>query len=75
MRTTNNIAIVDADFMFHISEIRKCTPEILKIVESAFETMDIVAMIHPLVYKEELDEKNDVIIAIYDSFVDLYIGS
>ncbi len=66
MQLDNNSALVDADFMFHVSEINRSAPEISEMLKVAFEAVGIVAVIHPLVYEKELC-KNEKITAIFNA--------
>lgn len=54
-------AAVDADFVIHTAQIKREPVETAKILSRVLTAMGLCAVVHPLVYQNELDRENDVI--------------
>lgn len=54
-------AAVDADFVIHIAQIKRPPVEAAEILSRVLTAMELCAVVHPLVYQNELDKENDVI--------------
>ena len=54
-------AAVDADFIFHIAEIKRPPERVAEILDQILASLDLYAVVHPLVHDKELDFGNETI--------------
>lgn len=58
MTIDNHSAAIDTDFIGHVIKMDRPIEEIARIWQEIFMTLEISAIIHPLVYKFEIDHEN-----------------
>lgn len=66
MEIDKNTAIVDTDFLLHISEIKKTISEICNILKKIFEEIGIISFMHPLVKENELPNPTAVLTSVFE---------
>lgn len=58
-------AAVDADFVFHVAEIKRLPKQVVEILDQILISLDLYAVIHPLVHDKELNPKNETISTLF----------
>lgn len=68
MKRTNTAA-VDADFILHVAEINRPPKQVTDILEQILASLDLCAVVHPLVYDKELTIKSGTVSMLFSENV------
>lgn len=58
-------AAVDADFVFHVAEIERPPKQVAEILKQILESLELHAVVHPLVYDKELAIKSGTVSMLF----------
>ena len=62
-------AAVDADFIFRVAEIKRPPERVAEILDQILASLDLYAVVHPLVHDKELDLGNETISGLFSEDV------